>query len=336
MILAGVNIFRLNGSHRQPGAFEDIVPRIREISARLGQHVEIMGDLQGPKFRCGIVDGGECRLVEGAECLLRLMENDNDLTQAWCITMKPTKEQQVLIENLKVRDGVLLNDGALRLEVVARLSPTSVNCIVKVGGILSSRKGINVPDMTQKFSSVTKKDYEDLAFYLRAGVDWIALSFVQAQENIAEAVAFMDAQGVPLAQRPKIMSKIETRVGLENIDEIVTACDGIMVARGDMGVEVGEHKVPYIQKMLIRKSNAHGKFVITATQMMESMINNPVPIRAEMSDLVNAVFDGSTGVMFSAETASGKHPVKVIEWALRAVLEAESHLSAFSPLVRTQ
>ena len=226
---------------------------------------------------------------------------------------------------------LLLDDGLMEIEVVSRESPSSVTCKIVVGGNLKSRKGINVPELQIACSALTVKDREDAKYLLSQGVDYIALSFAQKGQDIQELIDIMDAEGVPQDARPAIIPKIEKPAALRNIDEILALSGGLMVARGDLGVELGLHRVPFAQKFLIRKGNEAGKFVITATQMMESMIENAVPTRAEVSDVANAIFDGTDAVMLSGESAMGAHPARVVEWMGKIIAESEVHAGDVTP-----
>jgi len=226
---------------------------------------------------------------------------------------------------------LLLDDGFMEVKVVSRVSPDLVKVEVLVGGKLKSRKGINVPELQIDCSALTAKDREDAKYLLSMGVDYIALSFAQKASDIQELIDLMDAQGVPKSARPAIIPKIEKPAALRNIDEILALSDGLMVARGDLGVELGLQRVPFAQKFLVRKANDAGKFCITATQMMESMISNAVPTRAEVSDVANAVFDGTDAVMLSGESAMGDDPVGVVQWMGRIIAEAEAHAEDLAP-----
>merc|ERR1719310_1489145 len=226
--------------------------------------------------------------------------------------------------------ALLLDDGFMAIEVVERKSPDLVTTKVTIGGNLKSRKGINVPELQIDCSALTAKDREDAAYLCGMGVDYIALSFAQKREDIEELIELMDAEGVPEDQRPAIIPKIEKPAALRNIDEILELSGGMMVARGDLGVELGLHRVPFAQKFLIKKANEAGKFCITATQMMESMIEAPVPTRAEVSDVANAIFDGSDAVMLSGECAVGKFPCETVEAMGRTISAAEHHVRVMS------
>ena len=227
-------------------------------------------------------------------------------------------------------DARLTNDELRRKYETAVETPSSPRLGASPGG-LKSRKGINVPELQIDCSALTAKDREDAAYLCGMGVDYIALSFAQKAADLQELIDLMDAQGVPPEARPAIIPKIEKPAALKNIDEILELSGGMMVARGDLGVELGLHRVPYAQKFLIRKANAAGKFCITATQMMESMIENAVPTRAEVSDVANAIFDGTDAVMLSGESAMGVDPANVVQWMGKVISEAEAHSDDVAP-----
>lgn len=328
LIAAGVNVFRLNASHRRGGQFEEIVPIIRNAAAAANRKVAILGDIQGPKFRCSLtVDDKPVPIAANERVQLGLCVDDNDLTRPGRIALSPTVEQTALMRGLQPGMKLLLDDGFMEIVVESIKSTTEATCSVVVPGTLKSRKGINVPELQIDCSALTSKDREDAAYlvHIEPPIDYIALSFVQRKEDIQELIDLMDDEGIPQEKRPAIIPKIEKPAALRNIDEILAISDGIMVARGDLGVELGLQRVPFAQKFLIRKANAAGKFVITATQMMESMIENAVPTRAEVSDVANAVFDGTDAVMLSGESAMGVDPVNTVHWMGRVIAEAENH-----------
>jgi len=334
LIHAGVDVFRLNSSHRRPGQFEELIPAIRQTALEAGREVRILGDIQGPKFRCSLtVDDLPVPLTRGELLELALADDDADLTAPGRITLMPTTEQTALVEGLAVGMSLLLDDGLMEVIVKQRLSPRAVLVEVIVGGRLKSRKGINVPELQIDCSALTVKDREDAAYLLSMGVDYIALSFAQKAQDVQELLDLMDTEGVPAHLRPAIIPKIEKPIALRNIDEILELSGGLMVARGDLGVELGLHRVPFAQKFLVRKANEAGKFCITATQMMESMITNAVPTRAEVSDVANAVFDGSDAVMLSGESAMGEDPVGTVQWMGRIIAEAEAHAADVDPSI---
>jgi len=332
LIAAGVNVFRLNSSHRRPGQFEELIPWIRETAVAAGRDVKILGDIQGPKFRCSLtVDDVPVPLTRGEVVEFGLAEHDADLTRTGRITLTPTTEQCALVHGVSPGMSLLLDDGLMEVRVTQRLSDVTVLAEVVVGGSLKSRKGINVPELQIDCSALTVKDREDAAYLLSMGVDYIALSFAQKAADVQELIDLMDAHGVAPEARPAIIPKIEKPSALRNIDEILELSGGLMVARGDLGVELGLHRVPFAQKFLVRKANDAGKFCITATQMMESMITNAVPTRAEVSDVANAVFDGTDAVMLSGESAMGDDPIGVVQWMGRIIAEAEAHADDLAP-----
>jgi len=332
LIEAGVDVFRLNSSHRRPGQFEELIPWIRNTATQLGRDVKILGDIQGPKFRCSMTLNDEpVPLAKGEVVEFALAEDDNDATRAGRITLTPTTEQTALVKGLAPGMQLLLDDGFMEVKVVEVISEACAKVEVVVGGKLKSRKGINVPQLQIDCSALTVKDREDAKYLLSMGVDYIALSFAQKAEDIQELIDLMDGEGVAPGDRPDIIPKIEKPAALKNIDEILALSGGMMVARGDLGVELGLHRTPFAQKFLVRKANAAGKFCICATQMMESMIENAVPTRAEVSDIANAIFDGSDAVMLSGESAMGIDPCNTVEWMGRVIAEAEAHADDVSP-----
>jgi len=332
LIKAGVNVFRLNSSHRGKGQFESLIPWIRAEAAAAGLSVEILGDIQGPKFRCTTTLNDEpVPLDFGAQVQLGLSVADYDLTRPGRICLAPTTEQTALMRGLTAGMKLLLDDGNLEIKVTEVRSASEALCEVLIPGKLKSRKGINVPELQIDCSALTVKDVEDAEYLLSQGVDYIALSFAQRKEDIQELTAIMDRMGISPELRPSIIPKIEKPAALKNIDEILALSGGLMVARGDLGVELGLERVPFAQKFLIRKANTAGKFVITATQMMESMIEAAVPTRAEVSDVANAVFDGTDAVMLSGESAMGADPVRVVQWMGKICAEAEAHAADVSP-----
>ncbi|MEM8822589.1 MAG: pyruvate kinase [Pseudomonadota bacterium] len=294
---AGADVFRLNMSH---GGHEDIRGRhniIRDIERDAGRPVCILADLQGPKLRCGVFDGDAVEIEEGAKFRFDLSDAPGDATRV----QLPHKE---IFEALKPGSTLLVNDGKLRL-TVDDCGPDFADCTVVTGGTISNRKGVNVPDVVLPLAALSEKDRKDLEFVCELGVDWLALSFVQRAADVEEARKL--AKG-----RAAILSKIEKPAAVEAFEEILKASDGIMVARGDLGVELPVQAVPPIQKRLIRKSRAAAKPVIVATQMLESMIESPVPTRAEVSDVAQAIYEGTDAVMLSAESAAGHYPLEAV------------------------
>jgi len=309
---AGMNVARLNFSHGTQSEHLEVIERIRSLAAKSGKPVAILQDLAGPKIRIGKIKAGAITLESGALFTLtnqQLLGNEN----------KVSVNYPDLPKDVKPGDTLLLSDGALELEVLEK-TDRDVRCRVIIGGSLSSFKGINLPARSIKAPSLTKKDKEDLAFGIEQEVDYVALSFVRSAADATVAKSFIEKRGSAIP----IIAKIEKHEALENIDEIIHDVDGIMIARGDLGVETPLEKVPLVQKMLIQKSNQAGKPVITATQMLRSMVDSPRPTRAEVTDVANAILDGTDAVMLSEETATGKYPVKSVATMARIAEDAES------------
>lgn len=314
MFDSGVDVFRLNTSH---GVWDDHLARIaqvRAMAAELGIHAGILLDLQGPKIRLGRFEGGHCDLEAGGIFTITTqpMEGNSSLAST---------SYTHFAKDVKPGDPVLLADGSIELKVLST-DAVSVRCEVVTGGPLGDHKGINLPGVDLSTPSLTRKDMEDLHRGLDAGVDFVALSFVRKPSDLLRLKLFLEEQG---AQLP-VIAKIEKPEGWKNLEAILDESDGVMVARGDLGVEMALEKVPFIQKRIIERARAKGKFVITATQMLESMIEHSSPTRAEVSDVANAICDGTDAVMLSAETASGKYPGKAVRMMTRIADETESWL----------
>ncbi len=304
----GADVFRLNMSH---GTHEEIREKhsiIRQVEKDLQSPIAILADLQGPKLRVGVFEKEAEDLKEGAKFRLDLDETHGDATRV-CL---PHPE---IFQALKVGAGLLVNDGKIRLKVES-CGKDFANCVVVTGGIISNRKGVNVPDVVLPLAALSEKDRDDLEFSCGLGVDWLALSFVQRPEDVDEAREL--AQG-----RAAILSKIEKPAAVEAFDEILAVSDGIMVARGDLGVEMPVSAVPPIQKRLVRKCRFAAKPVIVATQMLESMIESPMPTRAEVSDVSGAIYEGADAVMLSAESAAGNYPLEAVSTMNDVAVEVE-------------
>ena len=311
---AGVNVFRLNVSH---GAQEDHARRIeavRSIASETGLHVGILLDLQGPKIRLGTFQNGGCALEDGARFTLTTQPVEG--TSEIASTSYPEFARDV-----KPGNRVLLADGALELEVFAT-DGIAARCRVVHGGWISDRKGINLPGVAVSTPSLSKKDIADAHFGIAQGVDFIALSFVRTGKDVLRLRHLLEECD---ATQP-IVAKIEKPEAWQNLDSILEESDGIMVARGDLGVEMPLEKVPIIQKAIIERSRYYGRFVITATQMLESMVEHPLPTRAEVSDIANAIYDGTSAVMLSAETSTGKYPIKAAQMMAKIALETEAEV----------
>ncbi|MDY0884166.1 pyruvate kinase [Dongia soli] len=305
---AGADIFRLNLSH---GSHDDHRTRyeiIRTIEADLGRPIGVLVDLQGPKLRVGTFAEGAVQLKNGAKFRFDLDTAPGNDKRA------PLPHPEIL-SALHPDTNLLLDDGKLRLKVL-KCGNDFADCEVMVGGKLSDRKGVNVPDVVLPLSPLTRKDHADLTFGLDLGADWVALSFVQRPEDIAEARKLI--QG-----RARIIAKLEKPAAIEHLQEIVDLSDAIMVARGDLGVEMPPEDVPSLQKRIIATCRRSGKPVVVATQMLDSMVQNPAPTRAEASDVATAVYDGADAVMLSAESASGQYPVEAVTMMNRIIERVE-------------
>jgi pyruvate kinase len=313
LIDEGMNVARINFSHGDAKDHEAAIAAVRSEAEKRGRAVAVLQDLQGPKIRVGRFVEGAIELEPGADFTLTIREVPG--TQDIASTT-----YQGLPNDVKPGDVLLLDDGLLSLEVVDK-SDTDVETRVLIGGTLKNNKGINLPGVKVSAPALTEKDRKDLALGMKLGVDFVALSFVRAAADIEEAVRLAIR---PDGRRVPIIAKIEKPEAIDCLEEIIDCADGIMVARGDLGVEMGAEKVPLIQKRAIELTNAKGKVVITATQMLESMITNARPTRAEASDVANAVLDGSDALMLSGETASGKYPLLAVRTMARIIEEIEA------------
>ena len=312
MFLAGLNVCRLNFSH---GSYEDhsgVIKTIRELNKETGLNVAILADLQGPKIRTNEMENNGVDLVNGSEVLI-VTEKVLGTSSKFSINYS------LLPEDVQPGERILLDDGKLALEVLKTDGKKEITARVIHGGILSSKKGVNFPNTKISMPSLTEKDLEDLQFALDQNVDWIGLSFVRSARDIIELKHIISNRKC----KAKVIAKIEKPEAIEDIDAIIQESDGLMVARGDLGVEIPYQNVPIIQKMLIKKCIVHAKPIIVATQMMESMINGISPTRAEVNDVANAVLDGADAVMLSGETSVGKFPIEVIRTMSNIVLEME-------------
>jgi len=319
---AGVNMVRINFSHGSREDIKEVIRSVREISRELMLPVAILGDLQGPKFRVGEFENHQPIMLEKGS-IVKFSASEKPGNSEHITTNTPE-----IIEELEVDQEILLNDGALALSVVEKPSEHELICRVKIGGLLGEKKGINVPGVKMAgLVAMTEKDKGDAVFAMEQGLDYLALSFVRSYQDVLFLRRFLEENALPGKTLPQIIAKIEKPQALDEIDAIIETADGIMVARGDLGVEMKPEKVPSIQKMLINLANEAEKPVITATQILESMIQNPGPTRAEVSDVANAVFDGSDALMLSGETAVGKYPCEAVEAMARIIREAESHFA---------
>ncbi|WKZ39026.1 MAG: pyruvate kinase [Anaerolineales bacterium] len=320
LVRAGMNIARLNFSHGTHDQHEMRVARIRAVAKKLNLPIGILQDLQGPKIRVGKL-AASLQLSSGEEVCLYAAQDDRPQTACQLLPV----DFRELFESVQAGDRLLLDDGRLALEVVSAKGRV-VHAKVLVGGTLSSHKGINLPGVKLRIAGFTEKDRADLAFGISQGVDAVAISFVRSAEDVKAVRAAIDEfSGGKRA--PLLIAKLEKPEAMNELEAILDIVDGVMVARGDLGVELPPERVPALQKTIIHAANARAKLVITATQMLESMIQNPIPTRAEASDVANAVFDGTDAVMLSAETASGDYPSEAVAMMSRIVLEAESHFA---------
>ncbi len=300
LIEAGANVLRLNFSHGTHDDHLERIQTIRQISVEKDYHVALLQDLQGPKIRIGLMKDGGVEIVPGQELIITTDEIEGD-------NKKVSTVYKEIVNDVGPGDSILIDDGNIELETISA-SGSEVVTKVKHGGILKSRKGINLPDTNVSAPSLTEKDRRDLEFGLAQDIDWIALSFVRRADDIREIKKIISDAG----SKAKVVAKIEKPEALKNIDEIIEVTDALMVARGDLGVEIPMHEVPLWQKIMVKRCNQAAKPVIIATQMMESMIENPRPTRAETNDVANAVLDGADALMLSAESAAGKFPVEAV------------------------
>jgi pyruvate kinase len=312
MFNEGLDICRINFSHGDYEAIKSTVNNIHKLNKKMSRHVGILADLQGPKLRIGLIRNNSAMLTAGKEIIITTKECEGDEHRVY-ITY-PQFPQDV-----NVGETVLIDDGKLHLRVVDTNSKDEVRCMVTVGGPLSSKKGVNLPNTKISLPCLTVKDIRDLEFALDHDFDWIGLSFVRSVTDIVELKEIIKQKG----KRAKVIAKIEKPEAIKEIDNIIDVTDGIMVARGDLGVELPMEQVPLLQKMIVQKCVEIGKPVIIATQMMESMITSYSPTRAEVNDVANAVMDGADAVMLSAETSVGKYPVRVIEMMRRIITQVE-------------
>ena len=313
LIESGMDVARLNFSHGTYDQHREKVQIIRDLSAELHRPVAILQDLRGPKIRVGDIPDPGVRLEPGQKFILTTRKIEGSAEGV-------SVSYPDLARDVKAGDRILLADGLMEL-VVRDTTDTDIISEVIIGGMLTSHKGINLPTGTVSVAAITEKDREDLRFGLENDVDYVALSFVRRPEDILELKEIIRAAGKDIP----VIAKIEKHEALEHVEEILAACDGVMVARGDLGVEIPLEQVPAIQKMLVEKANAMGKPVIIATQMLRSMVSAPRPTRAEATDVANAVLDGADAVMLSEETASGHFPVEAVRFMVRIIENAEEH-----------
>lgn len=327
LMLAGMDVARLNFSHGDRPTHAQNIERIRAAAAEVGKTcpersrraVTILADLQGPKLRVGTMESAGVSLIEGATVTFTTDDVIGRGPEALPV------QSDALPRLVSPGNRILLDDGLLELQILST-GETEIHCRVLVGGVLESNKGINLPHTPLDIPAITAKDRQDLAFALAHQVDWIALSFVRAAADVLELKRLIRTLS-PTGEPVPVIAKIEKPEALDNIDSIIAAADGIMVARGDLGIEISPEEVPMAQKRIIEKCNREGKPVITATQMLESMIHNPRPTRAEASDVANAILDGTDAIMLSGETSIGAYPAKAVRTMIRIADEVEMRRS---------
>jgi len=313
LILAGIDGIRLNLSHGTYDFFEEIFNSIHTACLEENSPLAVLVDVQGPKIRIGELEQPSINLVTGNSIEITIEDikgNEQIISTSY----------KQLVDDAKIGDPILINDGLVRLKVIQKKSKSLV-CEIVNGGVLTPKKGMNLPGMNLSTPSITEKDFNDLEFVLKHRVDYIALSFVRSANDVFELKNWLAAKGKTMP----VIAKIEKKEAVDNLTEIINAADGVMVARGDLGVELPPQEVPVLQKSIIKQCNALGKLVITATQMLESMINSPIPTRAEASDVANAVWDGTDVVMLSAETSIGNFPFRTVQMMNDIIIKAEQH-----------
>ncbi|MBO5211535.1 MAG: pyruvate kinase [Clostridia bacterium] len=315
MAKAGMNVARMNFSHNTHADHQRRIDTVKKVREKLGLPIAILLDTKGPEYRIKTFKNGKVFLNEGDTFVFTADDIDGD-EQMVAVNYKN------LAKDLSIGDKILLNNGLLIFEV-KETNPTDVICEVLVGGELSDRKSMSFPNKTLKQIYLSEQDKEDILFGIQNGIDFIACSFVSRKQDLLDVKEFVKANG---GEDIGIIAKIENRSGVDNIDEICEECDGIMIARGDMGVEIPFEELPAIQKKLITKCRLLGKRVITATEMLESMIQNPRPTRAEISDVANAVYDGTSAIMLSGETAAGKYPVLAVKTMAQIAKNTEENI----------
>ncbi len=313
MLKSGMSVGRINFSHGTHEEHKKTIDTFRKVRDRLGVPAAVMLDTKGPEIRIGTFKDGKINLSDGAKFTLTTKEivGDENIVS---ITYKELPTQ------VACGNKILIDDGRIGLEIV-KVTEDEIECVVKNGGEISNRKGVNVPNIHLDYPYISKKDEEDLKFGVEMDVDFVAASFVRSKEDVIAIRNFLDYHG---GYNIKIIAKIENIEGVNNFDDILKYSDGIMVARGDMGVEIEFEKLPGLQKKFIKKCYSQGKMIITATQMLESMVHNLTPTRAEITDVANAVFDGTSGIMLSGETAIGEHPAHVVRTMAKIAEQAES------------
>ena len=311
-----MDVARFNFSHGDHEEQKSRMDLLKELRQELNTNTAILLDTKGPEIRTGVLKGGKrIMLKAGEQFTLTTEEIEGDES-------KVSITYEGLVQDVDAGRVILIDDGLIELKVVGK-SEKEIFCEVINGGELGERKGVNVPNVAVRLPAITEKDKDDIRFGVEQGIDFIAASFVRNAECVLEIKAYIKELGAPYVP---IIAKVENAEGIKNIDEIIRAADGVMVARGDLGVEIPAEEVPYLQKMIIQKCNMNFKTVITATQMLDSMMRNPRPTRAEVTDVANAVYDGTDAVMLSGETAQGKYPLEALQMMVHIIQNTEQHL----------
>ncbi|WP_306534479.1 pyruvate kinase [[Ruminococcus] torques] len=325
LIENGMDVARFNFSHGDHEEQKSRMDLLKELRQELNTNTAILLDTKGPEIRTGVLKGGKrIMLKAGEQFTLTTEEIEGDES-------KVSITYEGLVQDVDAGRVILIDDGLIELKVVGK-SEKEIFCEVINGGELGERKGVNVPNVAVRLPAITEKDKDDIRFGVEQGIDFIAASFVRNAECVLEIKAYLKELGAPYVP---IIAKVENAEGIKNIDEIIRAADGVMVARGDLGVEIPAEEVPYLQKMIIQKCNMNFKTVITATQMLDSMIRNPRPTRAEVTDVANAVYDGTDAVMLSGETAQGKYPLEALQMMVHIIQNTEQHLDYEGMLEKT-
>ena len=325
LIENGMDVARFNFSHGDHEEQKSRMDLLKELRQELNTNTAILLDTKGPEIRTGVLKGGKrIMLKAGEQFTLTTEEIEGDES-------KVSITYEGLVQDVDAGRVILIDDGLIELKVVGK-SEKEIFCEVINGGELGERKGVNVPNVAVRLPAITEKDKDDIRFGVEQGIDFIAASFVRNAECVLEIKAYLKELGAPYVP---IIAKVENAEGIKNIDEIIRAADGVMVARGDLGVEIPAEEVPYLQKMIIQKCNMNFKTVITATQMLDSMMRNPRPTRAEVTDVANAVYDGTDAVMLSGETAQGKYALEALQMMVHIIQNTEQHLDYEGMLEKT-
>jgi len=327
LVNAGLNVVRLNFSHGSKSDHARVIREIKALREETGKNIGLLQDLSGPKIRVGNLPAGGIRLSDGEQ--IRLIPRG--VYRKAPAPVRIPVDYPHLLEDIPNPARVLLDDGLLELQTEGA-DKDGLLCQVVHGGLLTSHKGVNFPGLILSAKAPTEKDLEDLRFGIREGVDFVALSFVQEASDILKVKDKIQAAGAGI----QVIAKLERGAALKNLEDILDACDGVMVARGDLGIEIDLSSIPIHQKVILRRANLKGKFSITATQMLDSMIRNPLPTRAEVSDVANAIYDGSDSIMLSGETAAGAHPLESVAMMRRIASQVENNLGLDRSWVRTE